>query len=75
MKQKIIEKIDEIAELLSSSIKENKSSGLLGGVEGEILFLNYYAKFKNSNEPYEVAFSALNTLFDQINEGANNSLI
>ena len=70
--QKYSEKISEIANILQKeSFKSNANLGLTGGKTGVAVFLFYYSKLVDKQEPYDYALELLTSVFDDINKGNN----
>lgn len=65
-------KLRDIATILlkNKNLPEN-NIGLMGGKAGIVLFLFYYAKLVNKQEPYDSALELLTSVFEEINKGFN----
>lgn len=69
-KKYVEQKIDQISNILEKTKMEGKI-GLLGGKTGLAMFYFYYAKFTNTQEPYDTGLEILSKIFDEINNGFN----
>lgn len=67
MKNIIEEKTKKISEELKNFVENNTNPGILGGIEGQVLFLSYYSKYNNDNSFNEIATKKLEDLFELIN--------
>lgn len=65
-RQKIIDKIDEIANCLENS--SNNIMDLMGGKAGEIIFWAYYHKYKKEKSYDERIVNMLSGIFDNVNK-------
>ena len=50
---------------------DKNNAGLMGGKTGVVVFLFYYSKLVDKQEPYDSALELLTSVFEDINNGYN----
>ncbi len=73
-KEDLVNKIDEIAEIIISDINKVEGYSLFSGKLGLFIFLCYYSKYKNTNTYNNITGNVLNQIFNEINETDNLEL-
>ncbi|HAS41963.1 MAG TPA: hypothetical protein DCS93_15890 [Microscillaceae bacterium] len=68
-KATLIEKLDQIAQLISASHQNETLIGVLNGTSGMALFQFYYAKYLNSESPTDLGEEIIANCIESINEG------
>ena len=73
MKEKIIRKLDDIAQEIRIHIESPLPPGLFSGTAGVCLFLFLYSLWKKSELYYQFAYSTLSKTLDNISDSANHT--
>ncbi len=69
LKNKLREKLEDIADVLCDSIDEFSSTGVLGGISGLALFMFYYSRFTNESKYAEIGGQAIEKAVKMVNNG------
>ncbi|OJJ19408.1 hypothetical protein BKI52_21605 [marine bacterium AO1-C] len=68
-KATLVEKLDQIAQLVSSQHQDESLIGVLNGTSGMALFQFYYSRYSNSDTPADIGGEIIANCVDSINEG------